>query len=106
MAKWVDYVTTAVRSDGTYDQIIKVKVVENIGETLHLPSEMTRQTVNSNIDEGRTFVTTQKNKEGKWNIGVKVIKVQINSFYYIKTVSNYSEKDNLREFPEFKKSVK
>ncbi len=101
MAKWADYVITAVRYDSTHDRIIKVKVMEDNGETLHSPSEMTRQTVISNIDEGRMFVTAQKNKEGKWNKGAKVIIVRINYVDYIKTVSNNSEKDNLEELPEF-----
>lgn len=101
MAKWADFVITAVRYDENQDHIIKVKRRLDNGNTLEKEEERTRsQVVNAIENKGYTYVTSYK-KDNEWYKGQKVHIINVDGKKYLRTDSNKTTKDNLGELPEF-----
>lgn len=102
MVKWADYGISAVSyNNKKKTHIEKVKVHEDNGDTIGASSEWSRTKVVSTIEKGKTFVTIFKTAEGKWNKGEDVRIVKVKGTKYIRTDSNKTESDNLRNLPEF-----
>ncbi|CAI3960654.1 unnamed protein product [Commensalibacter communis] len=101
MAKWADFVITAVRYDENQEHIIKVKRRLDNGETLEKEEERTRsQVVNAIENKGYTYVTSYK-KNGEWYKGKNVSIIKVDGKKYLRTDSNKTTQDNLGELPEF-----
>ncbi len=101
MAKWADYCISAVSyNNSKKTHIEKVKVHEDKEKTIGTSSEWSRTKVVSTIEKGKTFVTIFKKADG-WNKGEDVRIVKINGTKYIRTDSNKTASDNLRNLPEF-----
>lgn len=101
MAKWADYLISAVRYNADHKHIDQVKAHQDNGDSVGEAKVYTRQEVVNAIAKGTTFVTIYKDNEGKWSKGQKVFVVTINNKKYIKTVENNKEEDNLENLPEF-----
>lgn len=101
MAKWADYLISAVRYNPDHTHITHVKAHEDTGETVGTGKTYTRQDIVNALNKGTTFVTIYKSSEGKWSQGQKVHIVKIGGTSYIKTVDNGKEEDNLENLPEF-----
>jgi hypothetical protein len=102
MAKWADYVITAVRFNDKHTHIDRVRAQKDNGDSLEAAQEFTRQTVVKAIsDDGITFVTAFKTNEGKWRKGEDVFIVHIHNIAYIKTKKDNTTRDNLDNLPEF-----
>ena len=99
--KWADFLISAVRYDEKHTHIVKVRTHKDLGEKVEKDfSEELRSTVVSNLKKGKTYMTSLKNKEGKWNKGAHVEIIKINGEEYIRTDGNQTESDNLGELPE------
>ena len=101
MDKWADYLISAVKYNDKHTHIDQVKAHEDTGGSVGEAKIYSRQSVIDAIDNGTTFTTIFKNKEGKWTKGQKVFVIIINRNKYIKTVENQKEEDNLENLPEF-----
>ncbi|MCB0746074.1 MAG: DUF3892 domain-containing protein [Ignavibacteriales bacterium] len=101
MAKWADYLISAVKYDKEHKHIEEVKAHEDKEDSIGAAKIYSRMEIVNAIGRGVTFVTIYKNDKGSWNKGQKVFVVTINSKKYIKTVENNREEDNLENLPEF-----
>jgi len=101
MAKWADYCISEVSYNVEHTHIVKVKVCEDLDDTLGNTAEWTRFEVVSSIGQGNSFVTIYKNSDGKYNKGEDVQIVTVNGTKYIRTDANSKEADNLGKLPEF-----
>lgn len=95
MAKWADYLISAVSYCSEYIHITKITAHEDTGYSLEKGEQYTRQDIVSKINNGRTFRTIYKNNEGNWIKGQEVFVTDINGASYIKTVDSSIEKDKL-----------
>jgi hypothetical protein len=101
MAKWADYCISGVRFNDKHTHIDKVRRLPDNGDSLGSSSEVSRQTVISELKDGTTYVTIFKDENQKWKKGRAVFIVSMNGVDYIKTVADNTTKDNLDELPEF-----
>lgn len=101
MAKWADYLISAVRYNARHTHIDQVRIHEDMGDNVGEGETYSRQAVVNALYEGTTFVTIFKNDQNSWNIGQKVQIIKVNGTDYIKTVDNGREEDNLENLPEF-----
>lgn len=101
MAKWADYLISAVRYNSDHTHIDEVKVHEDKDDKVGEAKVYLRQTVVDAINSGTTFVTIYKGAKGKWNKGQEVFVIKVNGVSYLKTVDNGKEEDNLENLPEY-----
>jgi hypothetical protein len=101
MGKWADYGISHVRYDDEHTHIVKVRVLENKGDTFGPAEEWARKQVVSAIEGGTTFVTILKTSEGKWKKGQDVHIITVKGLKYIRTDQNAQASDNLENLPEF-----
>ena len=101
MAKWADYLISAVRYNSDHTHIDQVRAHEDTGDSVGEGKIYDRQTIVDAINNDNTFVTIYKNNDGKWNKGQKVFVIKVNGTSYLKTVDNGKEEDNLENLPEF-----
>jgi hypothetical protein len=107
MAKWADYLISAVRFErdihGNKLHISHLKLhVDSEADSLGGGTSYKREEVVTLIDVlNKKIMTITKSKEGKWNPGARVFVVEIKRVKYLKTVSDNTEKDNLDNLPEF-----
>lgn len=101
MAKWADYLISAVNYNQEHTHIDKLRVHKDNGDSVGKGEAYARQAIVDAINDGTTFVTIYKNKEGKWNKGEDVIIINVNGIDYLKTEDNGKEEDNLENLPEF-----
>ena len=101
MAKWADYLISAVRYNNNHTHIDQVKVHEDLDDKVGSAKIYERKDIVNAIDNGTTFVTIYKGDDNNWKKGQKVFVVTINDKKYIKTVENRKEEDNLENLPEF-----
>lgn len=101
MAKWADYLISAVRYNSDHTHIDQVKAHEDKGESVGEAKIYNRETVVDAIKNGTTFVTIYKNSAGKYDKGQKVYVITVKGTGYLKTVDNGKEEDNLENLPEF-----
>ena len=101
MEKWADYGISKVEYNKEHTHIVRVLVHEDKGDKIGLGEEWIRTKVVSSIDNGKSFVTILKNKEGNWGRGEDVRVITVKGTKYIRTDQNSKEFDNLGELPEF-----
>lgn len=101
MAKWADYLVSAVRFNTAGTHIDKVRTHTDNGDNVGQAVEMDRSTVVSRIEGGYTFETIYKNADGTWHEGRLIKVVVINGVKYIKTYADNTTRDNLDDLPQF-----
>jgi len=99
MAKWADYLISAVRYNTEKTHIVKVKVHKDMGESVGSAEEFTRGQVADKIEKGYSFVTIYRQNE-KWVKGEEVHTVTVDGEEFIRTDRNNIKKDNLGALPE------
>lgn len=96
MAKWADYLVSAVRyaDTKTKKHISHVKVHADNGESVSVVADAwSREGVVNALDLNSTFYTIFKNPDGNWNKGANIEKIKINNEWFIKTDADNTEKD-------------
>lgn len=101
MAKWADFLISAVRYDKDKKHIFKVKKHEDKGDNVGSAETVARTVVVSELKKGYTYMTIYKGDEGKWKKGEDVRIITVNNKEYIRTDANEKEADNLGNLPEF-----
>ncbi|NUW66940.1 DUF3892 domain-containing protein [Vibrio coralliilyticus] len=101
MAKWADYLISAVRYNPEHTHITHLYAHEDKGESFGEGASYTRQAIVDAIEKGTTFVTIYKNDQGKYSKGQKVFVIKVSGISYLKTTDNNKDEDNLENLPEF-----
>ena len=101
MVKWADYCISHVRYDSSKKHIEQVKVQQDLGDSLGVPSTWVRDDVLDSLRNNESFCTITMGSNNKWIQGAKVEMVTINSRDYIKSVKDSTETDNLGNLPTF-----
>jgi len=101
MAKWANYVITAVRFNSAGTHIDQVQVREDSGDSLTSATTKTRSSVVTQIESGYTYCTATEGTDGKWKKGAAVKIFEIDGEKFIKTKADSSKKDNLDYLPTF-----
>lgn len=101
MAKWADYLVSAVRYNHQETHIDMVRSHEDKGDSVGAAVDTPRSTVVSRLASGSTFATITKSTDGKWQRGEDVRAITIDGEKYIRTDANRVKKDNLGELPRF-----
>jgi hypothetical protein len=103
MAKWADYLISAVRYDSSSGghRISHLRVHPDGDSSVGAAETWTKDSVVTAINRKVGFVTTYKNTDGTWKKGedVRVVVIGFNS--YLRTDANRIEADNLGSLPEF-----
>ena len=101
MVKWADYCISHVRYNSPKTHIEIVKLRQDLGDSLGVPSTWERTDVLDTLRNKESFCTIIEGTNNKWNQGAKVEIFTISGTDYIKTVKDSTEKDNLGELPTF-----
>lgn len=101
MAKWADYLISAVSYNSNHFHIDKVMAHVDNDTAVGDGEIYFRQSIIDAINKGTTFVTIYKNGNGQYNKGQKVFVINVNGVGYLKTVDNGVAADNLENLPEF-----
>jgi len=103
MAKWANYIITAVRFNSAGTHIEEVQVYEYDAENNQLVNMdiKRRASVVTAIDSGYTVCTATTNSGGTYSYGAAVEVVAIDEEKFIKTKADTSKKDNLDNLPKF-----
>jgi len=99
MAKWADYLISAVKYNFEHTHIVSVKRHLDRGDLVELGNIISRNIVVDDLKKGLTYKTIYRNQNNKWRIGEDV-KIISNSGF-ITTDPNTTTRDNLGELPEF-----
>jgi hypothetical protein len=98
MEKWADYLISKVLYNLTGDRIVNVIARKDNGDNVGDEIEMTRYSLTQHFDNGKTFATVTKTKDGKWS--------KLNNVYRIKTfyndfisINNSTIRDDLGNIP-------
>ena len=102
MVKWADYAITRVKPKDDGIHILAVKVRIDTGDKLIDETEWTREQVVKAIENGKRFVTAPFiKKKSLWVRGEEIHIIEVNKKKFIRTDKNKEGKDNLGELPEF-----
>lgn len=99
MAKWADYLISAVKYNFEHTRIIDVKRHLDRGETLERGNIVSRNIVANDLRKGLRYKTIHRSQDNKWEIGEDVRIISGTDF--ITTDPNSTTRDNLGELPEF-----
>lgn len=101
MAKWADYLVTAVRYNEERTHIDVVTVHEDKGDSMGPATSQTRSWVVSARTQGLTFITAPQADNGKYVKGAFVEIIKVNGEKFLRTDANAKARDNLGNLPEF-----
>ena len=99
MAKWSDYLISAVRY--YKDSISQLKVHKDLGDKVGQEQIWSKEEVVSSIKNYNSFCTIYKNSAGNWTKGEDVHVVTVGYSTYLRTDRNNIAKDNLGNLPVF-----
>jgi hypothetical protein len=101
MAKWADFLISAVKYNEERTHIERVRVHEDNGVNVGAPVNSSRLTGVSNIKSGYSYVTIYKTTENKWKKGEDVRIIKVGNEEFIRTDANQTAADNLGDLPEY-----
>jgi len=101
MAKWADYIITAVRFNSSGSHIEAVEIRPDEGAKAGSASEATRAQVVASLEAGTTFCTATVGSDGKFQKGAAVKIYKYDGEKYIKTKADGIKNDNLDNLPTF-----
>lgn len=101
MAKWADFLVSAVRYATDEPRIEKVRVHEDRGDKVGGAFDEKRSQIVGKLEDGRSYTTIYKNEDNKWVKGEEIHTVEVDGETFIRTDKNSKKRDNLGELPEF-----
>ena len=99
MAKWADYLISAVQYNIQRTQILNVQRHLDTGKGVASPNIVNRMIVANDLKSGKTYKTIFKNNQGQWKPGEDIRLIGTTGF--ITTDPNCTTRDNLGNLPEF-----
>lgn len=100
MAKWADYLISAVRYNTDDTHIIMVKQHNDKGDKISTSEEVARLTVVNNLKSDHSYMTIYDD-DGKWKKGEEVRIIRVGNSEFITTDPNETKKDNLGKLSTF-----
>lgn len=100
VAKWADYLISAVRYNGDH-KIVKAIQHEDKDGAVGEGIEVERATLASNIKNGKKYMTIYSGPKNTWIMGKKVNTARVDGEYCIRVDSNKVDLDNLGDIVEF-----
>lgn len=101
MAKWADFLISAVRYSADETHIERVRVREDLGDKVgRIPKEFLRAEVVKNIKSGKTYVTIFRS-QNEWKKGQDVHIIKVGNEEFMRTDKNQKARDNLENLPTF-----
>ena len=101
MAKWADYLISAVQYNNDKTHIIMVKQHIDQVDNVSPPVEVSRLDVVINLKNNDSYMTIYEANEGQWKRGEEVEIIKVGNSEFITTDPNETKKDNLGELPQF-----
>ncbi|MBD3284970.1 DUF3892 domain-containing protein [candidate division WOR-3 bacterium] len=101
MAKWADYLISAVKYNGDRTRVEGVRCFIDKGESLSEAFDIPRSKVIYLLEKGYSIVAIYKNIEGKWQRESRVRLFEIGGKKYIRTDTFNNPNDNLEGLPEY-----
>ena len=101
MAKWADYLVSAVRFDVHGNHIDWLRVHVDNGDTVGPGNTYSRPDVVAAIKRGVTFMTITAGSGGTWNQGQRIYVVPIGGSEFLETYADSTRLDNLDNLPRF-----
>ncbi len=100
MAKWADYLISAVRYSPDHSLITEMKQIEDTEDSVGKESVVDKSIVAENIKKRKTYMTIIS-EGSNWKKGSKVKIFIVDGGYYIRADNNKVSRDNLGPLPEF-----
>lgn len=100
MAKWADYLVSAVRFNAHGTHIDSLRCHADNDTSAGPPQTFSRKTVVDAIKAGKTFVTVTRDSAGDFRLGQRIQSVTL-TYEYLKTRPDSVISDNLDELPKF-----
>jgi hypothetical protein len=100
MAKWADYLISAVRYSPDHRLITEMKQIEDTEDSVGKESVVDKSIVAENIKKRKTYMTIIS-EGSNWKKGSKVKIFIVDGGYYIRADNNKVSRDNLGPLPEF-----
>jgi len=100
MAKWADYLISAVRYSSDHRLITEMKQIEDTEDSVGKESVVDKSIVAENIKKRKTYMTIIS-EGSNWKKGSKVKIFNVDGGYYIRADNNKVSRDNLGPLPEF-----
>lgn len=100
MAKWADYLISAVRYSPDHRLITEMKQIEDTEDSVEQETVVGRSVVAANIKKRKTYMTIIS-EGANWKKGSKVKTFNVDGDYYIRADNNKVNRDNLGPLPEF-----
>lgn len=101
MAKWADFLISAVRFNPRGTHIDFLRVHPDNDSTVGPSMDYPRQTIVDAIREGTTLMTIVSDSNNQWAPGQRVYIVNIHGTDYLKTYDDRTTRDNLDDLPRF-----
>lgn len=101
MAKWADYLISAVRYSPDHKKIIELKQHKDLDGSIGEGEIVKRDAVASNIKKGISYMTIHNGSSKTWKRGEKIRTFVVNGEYFIRTDKNKVGQDNLGLMTEF-----
>ncbi len=101
MAKWADFLISAVKYNNDHTHIIGVKQRIDKGDKVSSADEVSRMTVATNLKNNYSYMTIYTSNDDKWKKGEEVRIIKVGASEFITTDPNETKKDNLGKLPEF-----
>ncbi len=100
MAKWADYLISAVRYSPDHRLITEIKQIEDTEDSVGKESVVNKSVITANIKKRKTYMTIIT-AGSNWKKGSKVKTFNVDGDYYIRADNNKVSRDNLGLLPEF-----
>lgn len=102
MAKWADYLISAIRLNSARTHIAELRVHEDHDTSVGAGGTWTRLQVITQIERlVKSFKTIYEDAGGNWRRGEDVHVVHVGGQKYLRTDPDETPLDNLGELPEF-----
>ena len=99
MAKWADFVVSAIKKGSGLANISHVQIHEDLENGFGRSELIDKYELSSKIQNGVSFVTVHKKDENEWTVGDNIRTYVKNGEAYIRTDDNKVDGDNLGSMP-------
>ena len=101
MAKWADYLISAVRYSPDHKKILELKQHKDLDGEVGEGEVVKRDLVASNIKKGISYSTIHNGGSKTWKKGEQIRTFVVNGEFFIRTDKNKVDHDNLGLMVEF-----
>ena len=101
MAKWAEFLISAVRYSPDHKKIVELKQHKDLDGSVSEGEIVKRDFVASNIKKGISYMTIHNGSSKTWKKGEQIRTFVVNGEYFIRADKNKVDHDNLGMMAEF-----